>query len=441
VRRSINSNLSADMNKFEGLWYDSEGLPTDTSEDQRECEMFCSEFLVSPEECSKAVLRDMRAQGLLDDDNCISLLRIKHTRYLKSNMSSLPQGFASLDASRPWIMYWITHSLYLLDAEDPTISSGVIRTLRNIQNIDGGFGGGPQQLSHGAPNYASVMTLCEICTEESLSLIDRGAMYNYLISMKHPGGGFRMHRDGEVDTRSCYTALAVARLLNILTTELVAGVADYLLSCQTYEGGFGGEPGNEAHGGYNFCALAGLIILGEGHRCNIQAQRRWLLSMQTRLEGGFRGRTNKLVDACYSYWQGAAFSLLALLEAGLTDTGDCYGQSDEHCLDMNSLALQRYILHCCQHLEGGLRDKPGKNRDFYHSCYALSGLSIAQHGLYGTAVTNTNGRLYGATDNLLKRTSCVFNIGCDRLVKSMSYFSSMPSSHDELSSMYSQHTS
>ena len=45
--------------------------------------------------------------------------------------------------------------------------------------------------------------------------------------------------------------------------ELVEGVAQYLVTCQTYEGGFGGEPDNEAHGGYNFCALAALHILGE----------------------------------------------------------------------------------------------------------------------------------------------------------------------------------
>lgn len=40
--------------------------------------------------------------------------------------------------------------------------------------------------------------------------------------------------------------------------------------------------------------------------------------------------------------------------------------------------------------EGGLRDKPGKGRDYYHTCYCLSGLSTAQHvghpplvGVYG----------------------------------------------------------
>jgi protein farnesyltransferase subunit beta len=30
------------------------------------------------------------------------------------------------------------------------------------------------------------------------------------------------------------------------------------------------------------------------------------------VEGGFNGRTNKLVDGCYSFWQGGAFPLMAL---------------------------------------------------------------------------------------------------------------------------------
>lgn len=38
-------------------------------------------------------------------------------------------------------------------------------------------------------------------------------------------------------------------------------------------------------------------------------------STQASFEGGFAGRTNKLVDGCYAYWQGAILPLLA--EAGL----------------------------------------------------------------------------------------------------------------------------
>lgn len=35
--------------------------------------------------------------------------------------------------------------------------------------------------------------------------------------------------------------------------------------------------------------------------------------VQGTVEGGFMGRTNKLVDGCYSYWQGALIPLLQQL--------------------------------------------------------------------------------------------------------------------------------
>ena len=88
-------------------------------------------------------------------------------------------------------------------------------------------------------------------------------MYRYFLSMKNEDGSFRMHEDGESDTRGVYTILSTARILNLITPELTRNVGDYVLKCQTYEGGFGGEPFNEAHGGYNFCALASLFILNE----------------------------------------------------------------------------------------------------------------------------------------------------------------------------------
>lgn len=44
-----------------------------------------------------------------------------------------------------------------------------------------------------------------------------------------------------------------------------------------------------------------------------------------------------------------------------------------------SLRVFVYGCRCCQQLRGGLRDKPGKSVDYYHTCYCLSGLSTAQH--------------------------------------------------------------
>ena len=45
----------------------------------------------------------------------------------------------------------------------------------------------------------------------------------------------------------------------------------YFFSCQTYEGGFAGFPGMEAHGGYTFCGIAALALLGSHDACDIKA--------------------------------------------------------------------------------------------------------------------------------------------------------------------------
>lgn len=45
----------------------------------------------------------------------------------------------------------------------------------------------------------------------------------------------------------------------------------------------------------------------------------------------------------------------------------------------NQYALQAYTLFCCQNLGGGLKDKPTKGADPYHTAYGLSGCSFAQH--------------------------------------------------------------
>ena len=58
--------------------------------------------------------------------------------------------------------------------------------------------------------------------------------------------------------------------------------------CQTYEGGFGGVPGMEAHGGYSFCGLAALILMGKGNLCNTDNLLKWTANRQMRLEGGFQ---------------------------------------------------------------------------------------------------------------------------------------------------------
>ncbi|KAL9601943.1 MAG: hypothetical protein Q9219_002167 [cf. Caloplaca sp. 3 TL-2023] len=109
----------------------------------------------------------------------------------------------------------------------------------------------------------------------------------------------------------------------------------------------------------------------------------WLSERQYAPEGGFAGRTNKLVDGCYSHWVGGCWPLL---EAAIHGPG-----TDEQARDSPNPSLysrdglKKYILACCQSEDGGLRDKPSKYPDGYHTCYTLAGLSATQYYTYYTA--------------------------------------------------------
>jgi protein farnesyltransferase subunit beta len=192
-----------------------------------------------------------------------------------------------------------------------------------------------------------------------------------------------------LDDRSTYTAISTASICNLLTPELTKNTAQFVVSCVRYEGGIGGEPGNEAHGGYTFCGLATLMLLQSTHLVNLDLMLKWAVDRQMRLEGGFQGRTNKLVDGCYSFWVGGLFPLFDILfteraalrsvasvkssnnaAAATTATSSIHGSGDEkkptsksvpeqsaipaailfspHEWLFNQEALQRYLLFCAQ---------------------------------------------------------------------------------------------
>lgn len=307
-------------------------------------------------------------EAATSDDHILK--KERHKKYLRSLLGGLPGAFRTLDASKPWLIYWNLNALSLLGDDISDISDAAADTLLSCQSPTGGFGGGHCQLAHLAPTYAAVNALALCGNKSAWDRIDREAMYRWLMEMKQPDGSFTMHRGGETDTRASYCALSIAALLNLLTDDLVENTGRFIQSCQTYEGGFSAIPGTEAHGGYAFCALAALSIIGPpsvtlNKYLNMPQLIKWLSSQQSQPEKGFSGRTNKLVDGCYNHWVGGCW---ALIESAT----DYVGLWDRQ-------GLQDYTMVCCQSERGGLIDKPGKNPDAYHTNYTLSGLSGAQH--------------------------------------------------------------
>ena len=242
-------------------------------------------------------------------------------------------------------------------------------------------------------------------------------MYDWFLSLKQPDGSFLVSHDAEIDVRGLYCLLVTATLLNILTPELLEGVPEFIAACQSYEGGFssssfpysnGTDISNfpkpclgEAHGGYTFSCLASWVLVqpylttlresGDSAKAsaaiNLKSLLRWAVNMQGGEFdlGGFRGRTNKLVDGCYSWWVGGCFPLLESLgvsvepttnvaqpsgggEEGWHDTDGLYIMAKPMRCDsdifVDSLysrqGLQEYLLWAGQHPSGGLRDKPPK---------------------------------------------------------------------------------
>lgn len=163
------------------------------------------------------------------------------------------------------------------------------------QNGTGGFGGGPGQYSHLATTYAAVNSLVIIGTRAAFEAIDREGLYQFLLSVREPSGAFRMHLDGEVDVRGAYCGLSAAKLSALpeqQIRELFKDTPTWIKQCQTYEGGFGGVPGLEAHGGYSFCAVAALLLLNTNGGIN---QRSLLVSFSLKRYFVFQATVIKIL--------------------------------------------------------------------------------------------------------------------------------------------------
>ncbi|KAI1287636.1 Protein farnesyltransferase subunit beta [Halotydeus destructor] len=383
--------------------YDDDDSPTHTSREQAKVE--------------KSVLKcyDYIQSAVEIDPEIPKLHREQHIKYLKKGYNEkLPSSYQCLDCSKPWLTYWISHSLKILE-DNATLSlqsNRIVDFLKRCSSTSGGYAGGPQQTSHLAATYAAINALVTLSDADALTSINRETLLKYLCDMKQPDGSFTMHRGGEIDVRGVYCAISVATITGLTDNRLYDKTADWVLTCQTYEGGFAGVPGGEAHGGYTFCAVAALALLGAVERCNVKSLLRWLVNKQLSLEGGFAGRTNKLVDGCYSFWQGGAFPIIhAVLSL---KNRDCL-PADKWLFGQR--ALQEYILCCCQQTLGGLIDKPGRNRDFYHTCYNLSGLSVAQNSMSGNLIVGGVGDM-----NRVVPVHPVFNINDDAVQFATNFF-------------------
>ena len=253
---------------------------------------------------------------------------------------------------------------------------------------------------------------------DDLGKVKRGEIARWVKGLQRPNGGFAEHMPGVVhaeeiardDMRMCYCAAGIAYILgNDYVCMDKEKLRRFVVNAQAYEGGVGQSWGQEGHSGLNFCALACLELVRrldtlwkhdpgwvfEQQGLDVDECVRYVLMRQTSWvedesededgdEGqdgtdvdatkndsgihmqeddpfpiaGFNGRTNKMADTCYCYWNLASLEII-----GIT-------------FRANRDSVKRYLLEVTQHKIGGFSKAPGEHPDLMHSYLGLAALAV-----------------------------------------------------------------
>lgn len=196
-------------------------------------------------------------------------------------------------------------------------------------------------------------------------VIDAEKVVAYIASLQQPDGSFAGDKWGEVDVRFSFLALASLALLKRLQAVNTDTAVDFILKCQNpMDRGFGSRPGCESHAGLVYCAVASLSLLGRlKDMQDMDSLSWWLSERQLPSSGGLNGRPEKLPDLCYGWWVLSSLQILGRLQS------------------VHAPKLVNFTLLCQDRETGGFADRPSNISDPFHTCFALTALSLLTHDL------------------------------------------------------------
>ncbi|XP_010505638.1 PREDICTED: geranylgeranyl transferase type-1 subunit beta [Camelina sativa] len=317
----------------------------------------------------------------------------RHLVYLEMMYELLPYHYQSQEINRLTLAHFIISGLHFLGARDRVDKDVVAKWVLSFQALPsnrvslkdgefyGFFGSRSSQfpidengdcLTHNSSHLAS--TYCALAilkvTGHDLSTIDSELLLLSMKNLQQDDGSFMpIHIGGETDLRFVYCAAAICYMLDNWSGMDKEKAKNYILNCQSYDGGFGLIPGSESHGGATYCAIASLRLMGfigvdllsndsSSSVINPSLLLNWCLQRQAN-DGGFQGRTNKPSDTCYAFWIGAVLKLIG---------GDAL---------IDKIALRKFLLSC-QSKYGGFSKFPGQLPDLYHSYYGYTAFSLLE---------------------------------------------------------------
>mmetsp|Transcript_21508 Transcript_21508/g.40150 ORF Transcript_21508/g.40150 Transcript_21508/m.40150 type:complete len:361 (-) Transcript_21508:393-1475(-) len=302
-----------------------------------------------------------------------------HANYFARFLQLLPDAYTSLDTNRMMLVYFACSALDTLDKLDLVknkqevidfvYSNQVVITDRNGKCaggfVGGGFSGGMEDSKNVTKYHCAhvSMTYTALCIltilGDDFSRLNRQAILDGIGHLQQADGSFQAVGFGtEKDMRFVFSAIACCFMLQDWSTINAQLTADFILNSQSYDGGFGILPGQEAHAGAIYCAVSSLALLGRLDDVDEPSLVHFLVSRQMK---GFNGRINKIPDTCYTFWVGGTLQVLGLV-------------------DLIEREETRKFLLSCQSTIGGFSKYPGTLPSTYpdplHAHYSMMGLSL-----------------------------------------------------------------
>ncbi|KAJ3693676.1 hypothetical protein LUZ60_009156 [Juncus effusus] len=330
----------------------------------------------------------------------------RHIAFSQMMLDELPAKYASQEINRVTLAYFAVSSLALLRSLHLVDKDEIARWVLSFQakpndseKLDDGkfygFCGSRtsqfssdsnedecKSVSHLASTYSALAILKIIGYD--FGNVDSRPISDSMRNLQMPDGSFMpIHFGAETDLRFVYCAAAISSMLNDWSGIDCEKARDYIIKCQSYDGGFGLVPGSESHGGGTFCAVASLCLMGfiqsnnnsisnnnsnddkksmllpMSNFIDIPLLVEWCLQRQG-ADGGFQGRTNKTSDTCYAFWVGGVLKMLGAYEL------------------LNKISLREFLLSCQSPYGGFTKFQRELIPDLYHSYYGLAALSLLE---------------------------------------------------------------
>lgn len=293
------------------------------------------------------------------------------SHYFMHFVNGIPSAYQALETTLGNIVFFCINGLAILGKLDEVLSqerkNEIIEWIYSQQVEPPLLGGFRHSSAHYTPNHAVeeahiVMTYSYLASllllGDDLSRVDVPRVMEFLKKMQLPNGSFISHTlNSEDDLRFVYSAATICRILGTNGDLDVEKSIEYILSCQTYEGGFAYRHGDESHGGATYCAIGALDLWGALDR--IQNKKLLAYWFSQRQNDGFNGRSHKYSDTCYSFWIGSPLTVL--------------GWYDD-IVDVKRLTAFIFSNYCGK---GQFRSNANDKPDIVHTYFSLCGLSLA----------------------------------------------------------------